>query len=69
MPGCNCIEQKHGGVPQSRPSEPVRGAVTRCVARQGSQPTPDHEFRTAQQSVLCVGATDELHADHPVLPR
>jgi hypothetical protein len=49
------LEQKHGGVPQSRPcrrSERSGSAVTRCVARQVPNCTPDHEFRTCKQSVL-----------------
>jgi hypothetical protein len=50
------LEQKHGGVPQRLAPDALRSgsgsAVTRCVARQGVQPTPDHEFRTFKQSVL-----------------
>jgi hypothetical protein len=47
MSGCNCIEQKHGGVPQ-RPAlqmvRCIRSAVTRRVARQGFlNRTPDHD--------------------------
>jgi hypothetical protein len=61
MSGCNCIEQKHGGVPQRLQTLRSGSEVqSPDVARQGPNRTPDHEFRTCKQSVLCRRATSYM---------
>jgi hypothetical protein len=54
MSGCNCIEQKHGGVQTglADAQERVQVQSQMCCARVLNC-TPDHEFRTFKQSVLC----------------